>query len=133
MSFLEEPMRPPQSTLTPNHVHLHAAALLQTHLKLHDHGPKGHAGLLLTLLFAADARINSLSDACKRLRDAPSVEAARLALLAALPDFAETQPRLNRALAGHLPKALLKSRNSVPTADSGVGTAGNGRCMRSGA
>jgi len=87
MSFLEEPMRPPQSTLTPNHVHQHAAALLQTHLKLHDHGLKCRAGLLLTLPFAAAARITSLSGACKRLRNAPSVEAARLALLATLPEL----------------------------------------------
>jgi hypothetical protein len=99
-------MRPPQYTLTPNHVHQHATALLQSHLKLSDHGPKCRAGLLLTLLFYAAARITSLSDACKRLRDGPSDEAARLALLATLPDFAETQRRLNRALAGDLPKAL---------------------------
>jgi hypothetical protein len=99
-------MRPPQYTLTPNQVHQHATALLQDQLKLHDHGPKCRAGLLLTLLFYAAARITSLSDACKRLRDGPSDEAARLALLATLPDFAETQRRLNRALAGDLPKAL---------------------------
>src|SRR5512140_1196296 len=106
-------MRPSQYTLTPNQVHQHATALLQTHLKLHDHGPKCRAGLLLTLLFYAAARITSLSDACKRLRDAPSDEAARLALLATLPDFAETQRPLNRALAGDLPKALRKRRQRM--------------------
>jgi Transposase DDE domain len=103
-------MRPAHYTLTPNDVSRHASALLQTHLELHDHGPKCRAGLLLTLLFYAAARITSLSDACKRLRDGPSHEAARLALLATLPDFAETQRRLNRALAGDLPKALRKRR-----------------------
>jgi Transposase DDE domain len=106
-------MRPSQYTLTPNQVHQHATALLQTHLKLHDHGPKCRAGLLLTLLFYAAARITSLSDACKRLREAPSDEAARLALLATLPDFAETQRQLNRALAGDLPKALRKRRQRM--------------------
>jgi hypothetical protein len=106
-------MRPPQYTLTPTDVSRHAAALLQSHLKLHDHGPKCRAGLLLTLLFYAAARITSLSDACKRLRDAPSDEAARLALRATLPDFAETQRRLNRALAGDLPKALRKRRQRM--------------------
>lgn len=106
-------MRPSQYTLTPNQVHQHATALLQTHLKLHDHGPKCRAGLLLTLLFYAAARITSLSDACKRLRDAPSDEAARLALPATLPDFAETQRQLNRALAGDLPKALRKRRQRM--------------------
>src|SRR6516164_11568597 len=101
-------MRPSQYTLTPNQVHQHATALLQTHLKLHDHGPKCRAGLLLTLLFYAAARITSLSDACKRLRDAPSDEAARLALIATLPDFAELQRRLNAALAGNLPRPLRR-------------------------
>src|SRR5436305_2008868 len=103
-------MRPPHYTLTPNDVSRHASAVLETHLGLHDHGPKCRAGLLLTLLFYAAARITSLSDACKRLRDGPCDEAARLALLATLPDFAETQRRLNRALAGDLPKALRERR-----------------------
>src|SRR5512140_2903577 len=98
-------MRPPQYTLTPNQVYQHATALLQNDLKLHDHGPKCRAGLLLTLLFYAAARITSLSDACKRLRDAPSDEAARLALIAMLPEFATLQRQLNAALAGNLPRA----------------------------
>src|SRR5262249_17332616 len=50
----------------------------------------------------------SLSDACQSLRDAPSDGAARLALIATLPDFAELQPRLNAALAGNLPRALRR-------------------------
>jgi Transposase DDE domain len=101
-------MRPHQYCLTPKHVSLFASSLLQTHLNLQDHGPKCRAHFLLTLLFYAAARITSLSDACKRLRDAPSDEAARVALLATLPDFAELERRLNQALAGGLPKALLK-------------------------
>jgi hypothetical protein len=60
------------------------------------------------LLLAAAARITSLSDACGRLRDAPSDETARKALLATLPDYAELQRQLNAALAGHLPKALRR-------------------------
>ena len=54
------------------------------------------------------ARIASLSDACGRLRDAPSDETARKALLATLPDYATLQRQLNAALAGHLPAALRK-------------------------
>src|SRR3954454_18301618 len=106
-------MRPPQYTLTPNDVSRHASALLQAHLKLRDHGPKCRAGLLLTLLFYAAARITSISDACKRLRDGPSDEAARLALLATLPDVDALQQRLNRALAGDLPKALRRRRQRL--------------------
>src|SRR4051794_16251195 len=93
-------MRPKNSTLTARRVHRCAAAIVQDHLKLPDHGPKCRAGPLLTLLFYAAARITSLSEACRCLRDAPSDEAARLALIATLPDFAELLRRLNPALAG---------------------------------
>ncbi|MBV8267038.1 MAG: hypothetical protein JO252_11975 [Planctomycetaceae bacterium] len=86
---------------------------MQSHLKPHDHGPKSRAGLLLTLLFDALARITSTSDACQRLRDAPSDEAARLALRAALPDCAATQRQLNRSVAWHLPRVLRKDRQRL--------------------
>ncbi len=45
--------------------------------------------------------------------DAPSHEAAQLALLATLPDFAELQRRLNAALAGDLPQALRRRRQPL--------------------
>ena len=101
-------MRPKNFTLTARQVHRCATAILQDHLKLPDHGPKCRAGPLLTLLFYAAARLTSLSDACKCLRDAPSDEAARLALIATLPDFAELLHRLNAALAGDLPRPLRR-------------------------
>lgn len=101
-------MRPKNSTLTAPQVHRCAATVLQDALKLTDHGPKCRAGLLLTLLLYAAARITSLSDACKSLRDAPSGEAARLALIAMMPAFAVLQRRLNAALAGNLPRALRR-------------------------
>src|SRR3954468_10540516 len=107
-SLQEGAMRPRDSTLTARRVHRCAGAILQDHLKLPDHGPKCRAGPLLTLLFYAAARLTSLSDACKSLRDAPSDEAARLALIATLPDFAALQRRLNAALAGDLPRALRR-------------------------
>src|SRR3954462_6569551 len=108
-SLQEGAMRPKNSTLTARRVHRCAAAILQDHLRLPDHGAKCRAGPLLTLLFYAAARLTSLSHACKALRDAPSDEAARLALIATLPDFAELQRRLNAALAGNLPRALRRS------------------------
>src|SRR5262249_39444747 len=107
-SLQEGAMRPQNFTLTARRVHRCAAALVQDHLQLPDHGPKGRAGPLLTLLFYAAARLPSLSDACKSLREAPSDEAARLALIATLPDFAALQRRLNAALAGNLPRALRR-------------------------
>src|SRR3954452_15909847 len=107
-SLQEGAMRPKDFTLTARQVHRCAATILQGHLKLPDHGPKCPAGPLLTLLFYAAARLTSLSDACKSLRDAPSDEAARLALIATLPDFAALQRRLNAALAGDLPRPLRR-------------------------
>ena len=102
------PSPPDRSTAAPPQI-------LQDHLKLPDHGPKCRAGPLLTLLFYAAAPLTSLSDACKSLRDAPSDEAARLALIATLPDFAELHRRLNAALAGNLPADL-----APPTATPGL-------------
>src|SRR2546421_12778691 len=99
-------MRPTNHTLDRNHVHRAAAEHLQAHLQFHDYKLKTPARVLWSLLLAAAARITSLSDACGRLRDAPSDETARKALLATLPDYAALQRGLNDALAGHLPHSL---------------------------
>src|SRR6478752_4705201 len=101
-------MRLPHHILDRNKVHRLAAEHLQAHLKFRDYKRKTSATVLWSLLLAAAARITSLSDACQRLRDVPSDETARKALLATLPDYAALQRQLNAALAGHLPEALRK-------------------------
>jgi hypothetical protein len=101
-------MRPRNHTLDSSQVHRAAAEHLQAHLKFKGYQRKTSARVLWSLLLAAAARITSLSDACGRLRDAPSDETARKAPLATRPDYAALQRRLNAALAGHLPKALRK-------------------------
>jgi hypothetical protein len=101
-------MRPNNHTLDRDQVHRAAADHLQAHLKFKDYKRKTSAQVLWSLLLAAAARITSLSDACQRLRDAPSDETVRKALLATLPDCAVLQRQLNAALAGHLPRALRK-------------------------
>src|SRR5512138_1777599 len=101
-------MRPPHRILNRNQVHRLAAEHLQAHLEFMDYKRKTSAQALWSLLLAAAARITSLSDACQRLRDAPSDETARKALLATLPDYVTVQRQLNAALAGHLPKMLRK-------------------------
>jgi Transposase DDE domain len=101
-------MRPMNHTLDRNQVHRAAAAYLQAHLQFKDYKRTTSAPVLWSLLLAAAARITSLSDACGRLRDAPSDETARKALLATLPDYVVLQRQLNAALAGHLPKALRR-------------------------
>src|SRR5512135_572737 len=99
-------MRPPHRILDRKRVYRLAEQHLQAHLQFKGYKRQTSAQVLWTLLLAAAARITSLSDACGRLRDAPSDETARKALLATLPDYAALQRQLNAALAGHLPKAL---------------------------
>src|SRR3954470_19174581 len=101
-------MRPPHHILDRKKAHRLAVEHLQAHLKFQDYKRKTSANVLWSLLLAAAARITSLSDACQRLRDAPSDETARKALLKTLPDYATLQRQLNAALAGHLPKTLRK-------------------------
>src|SRR5664279_3092458 len=101
-------MRPPHRILNRNHVHRLAAEHLQAHLKFKDYKRKVSTQVLWSLLLAAAARITSLSDTCQRLRDGPSDETARKALLATLPDYATLQRQLNAALAGYIPKTLRK-------------------------
>jgi putative transposase len=107
-------MRHAQYILTPKNVQLHAADLLQQHLQLRDHGPKCRAGILLTILFYAAARITALAAACSALRQAPTDQAVRDAWAATLPDSHELQRRINRALvAGDLPKAWRRRRQPL--------------------
>jgi putative transposase len=106
-------MRQRQYTVTAQDVQLHARHVFQKHLKLHDHGPKCTAHTLLGLLFYAAARLISLAAACAALRQAPSDQAVRDALLATLPDLLELQRRINRALVGDLPKALRQRRQQL--------------------
>lgn len=106
-------MRHPQYTITPGHIHAHAADRIQRHVRLPDHGRKCRAGVLWAVLLYAASRITSLAAACAALRDAPSDTAAHDALLAGLPVFATLQRRLNRALQGDLPDALRRKRQPV--------------------
>ncbi len=106
-------MRNHQYTVTARQVQLHTQSLLARHLALPDHGRKCTASLLYSLLCWAAARMASLAAACASLRDAPSDQAARDALLAGLPEFQLLQRRLNRALASGLPKALRRRRQRV--------------------
>src|SRR3954462_1655272 len=106
-------MRPNHHTLDRDQVHRAAVDHLQAHLQFKDYKLKTPARVLWSLLLAAAARITSLSDACGRLRDAPSDETTRKALLAILPDYAALQRRLNAALAGHLPRPLRRHRQRL--------------------
>jgi Transposase DDE domain len=98
-------MRKSTSTLTPAQVYRYAVQAFQPHLKLSN--AKGVAAeTILTVLFAAAARISSLSDTCQRLRGVPDEHVVAEALYSTLPEYDRLRRRVQAALAGHLPKAL---------------------------
>jgi putative transposase len=106
-------MRQRHYTLTPAAVRAHTQLLCQKHLRLADHGPKCTASLLWAVLLYAASRISSIAAACAALRDASSDSAFHDALLATLPELAELQRRVNRALQGDLPRCLRRRRQPL--------------------
>src|SRR5262245_55804609 len=109
----EGAMRQRHYTLTPAVVRAHAQTLCQQHLRLRSHGPKCTAGALWAILFYAASRVTSLAASCASLKRAPSDSAVHEALLAALPEPAELQRRVNRALRGDLPRCLRRRRQPL--------------------
>ena len=84
-----------QETVSVRAVHAHAAMLIETHLQIRDHGPKCLASVLICIVFFAASRMRSLCDACQRLRDAPSDQVVRDALVAMLPELSQLERRIN--------------------------------------
>jgi hypothetical protein len=101
-------MRLHHSTLTRQQVHHTTAQFLQSHLPLCDYKRKTTAQMLWSILLATAVRLSSIHDTGQRLKAIPAEETVRKALIASLPDFVELQKQLNRALAGHLPRALRR-------------------------
>ncbi len=100
-------------TVTRSAVHRHACELLRTCLGVSDYSPGCTARVLLHVLFAACARLCSLSAACLALAAAPSRETVRKAWLAWLPARDELLRRLNRALTADVPRALRRRPQRV--------------------
>jgi putative transposase len=100
-------------TITRAAVYQHANELLRTCLRLQDHGRSCTASALLGVLFAACARLCSLSAACWSLATAPSRETIRKAWLSWLPRRDELLRRLNRALTVEVPRYLRKHPQQV--------------------
>ena len=95
-------------TLSVRAVHAHAATLIETHLGIQDHGHKCRAGVLIGILLFTAARMRSICDACGRLRDAPTDQAVRDALVAMLPNMSTLERRINMGLSAELPRRLTK-------------------------
>ena len=107
-----------QYTLTGREVHDRAAAVVQQHVGLKDHGYKCQAAVLVNILFFAVSRISSIFAACRNLADAPTQQTVFNALVATLPEYNELQKRLNRALADGLPKCFRR-RGQTLAIDAG--------------
>jgi hypothetical protein len=101
-------LRTVQYTVTPAAVHRLATDLLIEHLALADYGRTCPATTLLSVVFAACARLVSVFAAAVGLDRAPSPETVRQALLANLPAIDLLERRCNRALRASLPR--LKGR-----------------------
>lgn len=99
-------MNPPMFIMTPKTIYGYAAAIIEPHLGWTDHGPKSTVSTLLHIVFYAAAQLCSLAAACSRLRDAPSDQAARTALVALCPQAEVLEAQLNRGFAAQLPKSV---------------------------
>jgi putative transposase len=75
---------------------------------MRDYKRKVTARTLWAVLLVAATGIISIHAACERLTGLASEETIRKALIASMPEFAELQRQLNRALAGRLPRALRR-------------------------
>jgi hypothetical protein len=115
-SFPEEAMRTCQSTLTRDAVQNHCQQLLHRQLRLPDHGPRVTASRIYAVVLYVAATASTIAQACRDLLHAPSDQAVYDALEATLPQRAELQRRLNRALAATLPKAVRYGRRRYPVA-----------------
>lgn len=105
-------MRKAKYTVSRKDVQEHTAALLQQ-AGLKPTKGKCTLSVLIHLVCAAAARLTSLFDVCTQLKDAPSGETARKALLATLPDYAKLQRGVNRALVHDLPRPLRQRKQRV--------------------
>lgn len=103
-------MNSPPLIMTPKVIYSYAATLIQAHLTWTDHGPKCTASRLLQLLFYAAAHLCSIAAACQRLRDAPSDQAVRDALVALCPSAEVLEAQLNASFAAQLPKTVKRRR-----------------------
>jgi putative transposase len=106
-------MRKAQYSVTDRDVQEHTNTLLRKHVGLKETKGKCTLAILIHLICAAAARLTSVFDACAQLKDVPSGEAARKALLATLPDYAKLQRGINRALVADVPRPLRKRKQRV--------------------
>jgi len=102
-------MRKSTTTLTPAQVYRFAIDFCQPYLDFESKG-KVTVTVLLTVLFAAAARVSSISETCRRLRDVPCEQTYANALYANLFCLEQLKRKVNAAFRAHLPRALRRRR-----------------------
>src|SRR5271168_4278511 len=107
-------MRKSTDTLTPAQVYRFAVDFCQPYLSFRTVG-KVTAEVILSVLFAAAARISSIHETCGRLAKAPCEETFTAALYPQLLDVDLIKRRVNAAFAAHLPRALRRQRKRLLT------------------
>jgi hypothetical protein len=108
-------MRKSTDTLTPAQVYRFAVDFCQPYLKFHAAG-KVTGEVILSILFAAAARLSSVHETCGRLAKAPCEETFTAALYPQLLDVNLIKRRVNAAFAGHLPRAVRRSKRPLTIA-----------------
>jgi putative transposase len=108
-------MRQSTNTLTPAQVYRFAVEFCQPHLKFRIVG-KVTGEVILSVLFAAAARISSIHETCGRLAKAPCDETFTAALYPQLTDVNAIKRRVNAAFAGHLPRAIRRGQRPLTIA-----------------
>jgi hypothetical protein len=102
-------MRKSTTALTPAQVYRCALAFCQPHLDFRGQG-QVTATVLLTVLFAAAARVSSISETCRRLAGAPGETAYAGALYANVFCLEQLKRKVHAAFRAHLPRALRRKR-----------------------
>jgi hypothetical protein len=102
-------MRKSTGTLTPAQVYRFAVDFCQPRLAFHQVG-KVTTEILLTVLFAAAARISSISETCERLAGAPCEETYFKVLHANLFCLEDLKRKINASFVDHLPRHLRRRR-----------------------
>jgi hypothetical protein len=97
------------NTLTPAQVYRFAIDFCQPYLQFRTVG-KVTAEVILSVLFAAAARISSIHETCGRLAKAPCEETFTAALHPQLLDVDRIKRRVNAALGDQMPRALRRQR-----------------------
>jgi hypothetical protein len=108
-------MRKSTDTLTPAQVYRFAVDFCQPYLRFRTVG-KVTGEVILSVLFAAAARISSIHETCGRLAKAPCEETFTAALYPQLIDVDAIKRRVNAAFAGHLPRALRRRKRPLTIA-----------------